>query len=173
MAEPCRPATAPAQLEMGRARKTFSRTPLEERAAPGAGEGSDSPTELRVGLGRGPGTSPCRNSISLEQLCHTLPPGTEQSPLSQGLCTLPDKPKELEELFCSACPPLCYPPPSGWQPLRQRAERTREICAQPSCHRASFPTAHVHLGAVWVPADPQPLPPPQRGTITLQGSSKA
>lgn len=49
----------------------------------------------------------------------------------------------------------------------------REICAQTSCHQASFPTTHMHLGAAWVPADPQPLPSPQRGTITVQGSSKA
>lgn len=84
MAEPCRPATAPVHQEMGRAGETLPRAPLEHRAAPGAGEGSDSPMELRVSLGRGPGTSPCRNSMSLEQLCDTLPPDTEQSPPSQG-----------------------------------------------------------------------------------------
>lgn len=52
-------------------------------------------------------------------------------------------------------------PLPGPQPSGRRAERLHKVWAQISCRRASFPTAQMHLGAAWPPADPLVLSPPE------------
>lgn len=69
--------------------------------------------ELRVSLGRGPGTSPCRNSMNLEQLCHILPPGTEQSAPFPGVCAPSQMTqRSWKSRFTWPVPPLL--PPTFW-----------------------------------------------------------